>query len=159
MFDLNDNESLKSLIKMRQNQFPTPSILLENIKQQETYAKHRLVIESINAKKAKRLDGPYREREIVENHDKIMKSRTTRAMRQVDDENFRILRKLIDIRHGKTSNVAKADDWKKSVIRNSPLEKYRGHKNLVAENQKIHIENQRMLNVLTSVRSTKSIDA
>ena len=54
MFDLNDNESLKSLIKMRQNQFPTPSILLDNIKQQETYAKHRLVIESINAKKAKK---------------------------------------------------------------------------------------------------------
>ena len=88
-----------------------------------------------------------------------MKSRTTRAMKAVDDENFRILRKLMDIRHGPATNVAKADDWKRSVIRNSPLEKHRGHKNFVAENQKLHRENQRMLNVLTSVRSTKSIDA
>jgi hypothetical protein len=44
-------------------------------------------------------------------------------------DNMRLLRKLLEIKQGDKTSVAKADGWKSRLFNKSPLVKDRGHIN------------------------------
>lgn len=72
---------------------------------------------------------------------------------------MQMLRRILEIKQGGKANVAKADDWKTRLVRNSPLSNDRGHKNFVADNTRLLNDNQKLLKILTGVRSTKTLKA
>lgn len=77
----------------------------------------------------------------------------------LDAENIRLLTKLLDIKQGDKALVEKADGWKSRLILNSPLVINRGRSNMLDDYAKQETNNKRILKILTSVKSTKSLKA
>ena len=97
--------------------------------------------------------------DLSDMHEKIRDSRNARAYSFQENDNMRFLKKLLEIKQGDKANVARADDWKTRQINNSPLIKDRGHVNFSANNSRLEQQNQKLIQILNSARSTKDSNA
>ena len=73
---------------------------------------------------------------------------------EVESENLRLLRKLLEIKSGKLVRVTRAGEWQKSPTTTSPLAKENGGFRLMASASKVMLENQRIAKILENANSS-----
>ena len=75
----------------------------------------------------------------------IRDSRNARARSFLEQDNIKLLRKLISIKYGDKANVAKADEWRNRHVRNSPLHRDKGHVNFNADHAELERQNKKLV--------------